>query len=126
MFDVCVSFHPKPFNHINGSGLHTNFSNRLTRSSGGFEAMKKMFVGLETTHSEHIDNYGLDNEKRLTGIHETSSMDRFTWSVAGRHCSVRVGSEVATKGCGYFEDRRPASNCDPYLVSMLLVKNTVL
>ena len=125
-FDICISIEPKPFADINGSGLHTNFSNNLTRCSSGFENMKRMFENLEKTHLEHIDNYGAGNEKRLTGIHETSSMDKFTWSVAGRHCSVRVGREVATKGCGYFEDRRPAGNCDPYLVSMLLVKNTVL
>jgi glutamine synthetase len=87
--------------------------------------MKKMFSKLEICHKEHIRNYGSDNNLRLTGIHETSSMDKFTWSVAGRHTSVRVGREVAINGCGYFEDRRPASNCDPYLVSSLLVKNTI-
>jgi glutamine synthetase len=86
--------------------------------------MKRMFAKLENTHKEHIDNYGSDNSLRLTGIHETSSMERFTWSVAGRHTSVRVGREVAMNGSGYFEDRRPSSNCDPYLVSSLLVKNT--
>jgi glutamine synthetase len=123
-FDLCVSIHPKPYSHINGSGCHTNFSNNLTRANGGFEAMKKMFAKLDESHKEHIDNYGSDNSLRLTGIHETSSMERFTWSVAGRHTSVRVGREVAMNGCGYFEDRRPASNCDPYLVSSLLVKNT--
>jgi glutamine synthetase len=125
-FDICISIEPKPFSNINGSGMHTNFSNNLTRCPSGFENMKRMFEKLEQTHREHIDNYGTGNDKRLTGIHETSSMDKFTWSVAGRHGSVRVGREVEKNGCGYFEDRRPASNCDPYLVSMLLVKNTVL
>ncbi len=125
-FDICVSLFPKPYDHMNGSGCHTNFSNNLTRASGGFEAMKKMFEKLESSHKEHIDNYGSHNHYRLTGIHETSSMDKFTWSVAGRHTSVRVGREVAMNGSGYFEDRRPASNCDPYLVSGLLVKNTII
>jgi glutamine synthetase len=125
-YDLCISLHPKPYNHINGSGCHTNFSNKLTRANGGFEAMKRMFAKLEGCHKEHIDNYGSDNSLRLTGIHETSSMERFTWSVAGRHTSVRVGREVAMNGSGYFEDRRPASNCDPYLVSSLLVKNTIV
>ncbi len=125
-YDMCVSFHPKPYQHINGSGCHTNFSNKLTRANGGFEAMKQMFSILEATHKEHIHNYGSHNSLRLTGIHETSSMERFTWSVAGRHTSVRVGREVAMNGSGYFEDRRPASNCDPYLVSSLLVKNTII
>jgi len=123
-FNLCVSFHPKPFSFMNGSGCHTNFSNTFTRSSDGFENMKKMFLQLETSHSEHVQNYGAENHKRLTGIHETSSMDKFSWSVSGRHSSVRVGKDVEENGCGYFEDRRPASNCDPYLVSSLLIKNT--
>ena len=122
--NVCVSFNPKPFKHVNGSGCHTNFSNVHTRNNDGFENMKKMFRQLSICHVEHIQNYGIDNHKRLTGIHETSSMDSFSWSVAGRHTSVRVGKEVEETGSGYFEDRRPASNCDPYLVSSLLVKNT--
>jgi glutamine synthetase len=125
-FDLCVSFSPKPYKYINGSGCHTNFSNNLTRCANGFQNMKKMFVQLGAAHKEHINNYGSDNEKRLTGIHETSSMDKFTWSVSGRHTSVRVGRDVEEAGCGYFEDRRPASNCDPYLVASLLVKNTDL
>ena len=124
IFDVCISFEPKPFDHINGSGCHTNFSNVFTRDRNGFEQMKRMFVTLEKTHGEHIQHYGADNHKRLTGIHETSSMEKFTWSVSGRHTSVRVGKDVEETGSGYFEDRRPASNCDPYLVSSLIVKNT--
>ena len=125
-FDMCVSIYPKPYSHINGSGCHTNFSNNLTRCRQGFANMQKMFVKLGEVHLEHVENYGADNHKRLTGIHETSSMDKFSWSVSGRHTSVRVGKDVEESGCGYFEDRRPASNCDPYLVSSLLVKNTSL
>lgn len=125
IYDICVSFYPKPFEHINGSGCHTNFSNVHTRNQGGFANMQKMFKVLGAAHTEHIENYGSDNHKRLTGIHETSSMNVFSWSVAGRHTSVRVGKEVEETGSGYFEDRRPASNCDPYLVSSLLVKNTI-
>jgi len=125
-FDLCVSFYPKPYTHINGSGCHTNFSNDLTRGNNGFQNMIKMFDKLGAAHTEHVANYCGDKQKRLTGIHETSSMDKFTWSVSGRHTSVRVGRDVQEAGCGYFEDRRPASNCDPYLVSSLLVKNTDL
>jgi glutamine synthetase len=29
---------------------------------------------------------------------------------------------VMEEGKGYFEDRRPASNCDPYLVTMLIAE----
>ena len=35
---------------------------------------------------------------------------------------LKVGSE----GCGYLEDRRPSSNCDPYVVTEAIVRTTVL
>lgn len=121
-----VSFDPKPYAALNGSGCHANFSNTLTRTSThGFANMQRMFNQLCTHHAQHIAHYG-DNTKRLTGHHETSDSKHFTWSVGGRHTSVRVGQEVAQKGHGYFEDRRPASDCDPYLVAALLVQNTIL
>jgi hypothetical protein len=66
------------------------------------------------------------NERRLTGKHETSSMHDFSWGVANRGCSVRVGRMVPVDKCGYYEDRRPASNLDPYVVCKLLVETTLL
>lgn len=33
---------------------------------------------------------------------------------------------VIADGCGYLEDRRPSSNCDPYLVTESLVRTTLL
>jgi glutamine synthetase len=66
------------------------------------------------------------NERRLTGKHETSSINDFSWGVANRGCSVRVGRMVPVEKCGYYEDRRPASNLDPYTVTRLLVETTLL
>jgi glutamine synthetase len=124
-FDVCIDFYPKPFETINGSGCHTNFSTVKTRSKEGFEYMKnEIFPRLERAHQEHISNYGSDNHKRLTGIHETANINKFSWGISSRGDSIRVGLETFKNGFGYFEDRRPASNCDPYLVCMLLVKNS--
>ena len=42
----------------------------------------------------HIAAYGEGNERRLTGKHETSSMGDFSWGVANRGCSIRVGRSV--------------------------------
>ena len=53
-------------------------------------------------------------------------MHQFSWGVASRKCSVRVGNETAIKGKGYFEDRRPAANMDPYVVTSLIFRSSIL
>ena len=65
-------------------------------------------------------HYGKDNQKRMTGRHETASFDKFTWGVGSRYTSIRIGYDTFNNKKGYFEDRRPASNIDPYLVSSLI------
>jgi hypothetical protein len=37
-------------------------------------------------------------------------MEDFSWGVANRGASIRVGRTVPVDKCGYYEDRRPASN----------------
>lgn len=80
----------------------------------------------EEHHEEHIAKYGSGNERRLTGKHETAAMSDFTWGVADRGASIRVGNETFAKGAGYMEDRRPAANVDPYVVTSMLAKTTLL
>lgn len=70
--------------------------------------------------------YGVDNNKRLTGSHETSSMESFTFAVSDRTASIRIPRDVSEKKMDYIEDRRPASNVDPYLVSWKLVETILL
>jgi glutamine synthetase len=85
-----------------------------------YEAIKK----LEEKHDGHMMVYGTDNDKRMTGLHETSSYKSFTYGKANRGCSVRIGNKTVDEGKGYFEDRRPASNCDPYLVTSIIFETT--
>ena len=79
---------------------------------------------------QHIRLYdpkdGKDNARRLTGLHETSSIQDFSSGVANRGASIRVPRQVAEDGKGYFEDRRPSSNCDPYLVTEAIIRSTIL
>ena len=43
-------------------------------------------------------------------------MEKFTSGVAHRGASVRIPLNTEYNGKGYYEDRRPASNMDPYVV----------
>lgn len=96
------------------------------RSPGGMAAIEAAIKKLEGRHKEHIAVYGADNSLRLTGRHETGSIDSFTYGVANRGTSIRIPREVAQKGYGYFEDRRPASNADPYQITGILVETVSL
>ncbi|CAN1284137.1 Glutamine synthetase leaf isozyme, chloroplastic [Linum perenne] len=124
---VVLTLDPKPIEgDWNGAGCHTNYSTKSMREDGGFEVIKKAILNLSLRHMDHIRAYGEGNERRLTGKHETASIDQFSWGVANRGCSIRVGRETEQKGKGYLEDRRPASNMDPYIVTALLAETTIL
>lgn len=85
---------------------------------------------LSKCHDKHIKAYdpkeGEDNKRRLTGLHETSTINDFSAGVANRGASIRIPRQVAQDGFGYLEDRRPSSNCDPYSVVEVIIRTTCL
>ncbi len=113
-----VELHCKPIRgDWNGSGMHLNFSTKYLRETGGEAYFLKLMAAFEKNANEHIAVYGPDNHLRLTGLHETQSIDKFNWGVANRGASVRVPHSFVNNGHkGYLEDRRPNSQADPYKI----------
>jgi len=125
-YGVDIEWHCKPLGDTdwNGSGMHCNFSTEYMRTVGGkdyFESMMKVF---EKNLFDHIAVYGPDNDKRLTGKHETAPWNKFSWGVADRGASVRVPhSFIKNDYKGYLEDRRPNSLGDPYQIASAVLKS---
>jgi glutamine synthetase len=106
--------------------MHSNYSTEAMRQPGGYTAILGAIEKLSKKHKEHIAAYGEGNERRLTGRHETANMNTFSSGVANRGASIRIPRDAEREKMGYFEDRRPAANADPYVVTGLIFRTTCL
>ena len=78
---------------------------------------------LSKNHTLHIKHYGTGNESRLTGKHETASINDFSYGISDRGASIRIPIITIENGWkGYLEDRRPASNANPYTVASRIIE----
>ena len=126
-YGLAINWHCKPVSgDWNGSGMHANFSNSLLRnagSKGAYDTVCQAFGVSPEIIKAHIDAYGADNHLRLTGLHETQSIDKFSYGVSDRGASIRIPIATVENGWkGWLEDRRPNSAADPYKVAGRIIK----
>ena len=124
-YGLAIEYHPKPLGPTdwNGSGMHANFSNTTLRTCGSEKVYNKICEAFEPVVNEHIAVYGAYNDQRLTGDHETQSITEFSYGVSDRGASIRIPIMTVENGWkGWLEDRRPASNGDPYKIAGRIIK----
>ncbi|GCC45452.1 hypothetical protein chiPu_0029215 [Chiloscyllium punctatum] len=124
-YGIDIEFHCKPLGDTdwNGSGMHANFSTKYMREVGGKEYFESLMKAFDKNLMDHIAVYGPDNDKRLTGKHETAPWNKFSYGVADRGASIRVPHSFVNNGYkGYLEDRRPNSQGDPYQIASQILK----
>jgi glutamine synthetase len=125
-YNISISYSPKLFEGFAGAGGHVNYSTKSMREgTGGMDHIYEIVRKLSLKHTECLEVYG-DNSKRLTGNFETSRKDEFSYGVGNRAASVRIPTFTAHDKKGYIEDRRPASDIDPYLACALILDATLL
>ena len=122
-YNYYIEYNPKPIKgDWNGSGMHANFSNSTLRECGSQETYEKICEAFRPVIKEHIEVYGADNDQRLTGLHETASINDFSYGISDRGASIRIPMQTSNDGFGYLEDRRPSANMDPYIVCTMLMQ----
>jgi glutamine synthetase len=126
-YGYAINYHPKPLGDSdwNGSGMHANFSNAAMRDLGDEAIFTKICENFGRHIERHMSVYGAHNDQRLTGKHETQSIDQFSYGVSDRGASIRIPVSTVVDGWkGRLEDRRTASNADPYKVAAAIIKTS--
>ena len=99
--------------------MHANFSNEVMRTAGEEVVFTKICEEFGKNIERHISVYGADNDQRLTGDHETQSIDTFSYGISDRGASIRIPYLRIPMVGLRLEDRRtaqrrPLQSCSGY------------
>lgn len=113
-----------------GTGCYIKYSTEETRSPGvGLAAIQQHIGRLQATHMQQVMAYGRGSLQRVlsgssSAAHSGPSAASFSCGLGNRQAQVMIPTTTMVRQAGYYVDRRPASNVDPYTVTMLLVSTT--
>lgn len=131
-FGLLVNLDPMPFPQGNwlGSAMHANFSTKATRGDGGIRAIRAAIGKLESNADALLSKYDTSilkpNKRRIESGMLCSPSSQFSSDACSKVVSVRIPLSVVQAGKGYFEERRPGGNADPYTVCEALVRTVCL
>ncbi|KAG2483515.1 hypothetical protein HYH03_017622 [Edaphochlamys debaryana] len=116
-----VSWEPDSMPFERPLGCYYKYSTSATRASGpGLSAIEQQLVRLQATHVQHQVAY---NDGRIDRL--SSDAAAFTHAVGSGNASIVVPSLTFLQQGGYYTDRRPPSDADPYKVALLLAATTM-
>ena len=92
-----------------------------------YEAIEKLGQHKDMCESAYKPKVYTDRNRATDGQQNDNmgscNGDEFSFGIGDRRKTVRIPLKVADEGCGYFEDRRPPANCDPYSVTEAIVRS---
>ena len=122
-YGMAINLHCKPVaGDWNGSRHARQLLELAAANLWQQETYEAVCQAFEPRIKHHIDVYGADNEQRLTGLHETQSIDMFSYGVDRPWRLDPIPIATVENGWqGWLEDRRPAFNADPYMVASAII-----
>lgn len=105
------------------TGMPTHFSSARMRSVGGEKYFKMILDELQKHHKDHMNSYGLEPKDCCPVLEGAQAIEAFSYGVGDRHAAIGIPLATLENGWkGYLEDRRPATNACPYMVTSKIMQ----